>query len=92
MRGVSVLLPLGLSLACAAGIATLDVYAEDGMTLEQITAILGPPTDTKSLGAGPPTATTGTPLPAKARKVCAARRLRFRRASWRWRWRSSACR
>lgn len=33
---------------------------EDGMTLEQVTAILGPPTDTKSLGAGPLTATTVT--------------------------------
>ena len=33
---------------------------QDGMTLEQVTAILGPPTDTKSLGAGPLTATTVT--------------------------------
>lgn len=33
---------------------------EDGMTLDQVTAILGPPTDTKSLGAGPLTATTVT--------------------------------
>lgn len=33
---------------------------QDGMTLDQVTAILGPPTDTKSLGAGPLTATTVT--------------------------------
>ncbi len=33
---------------------------EDGMTLEQVVAILGEPTDNKSLGAGPLTASTVT--------------------------------
>ena len=32
----------------------------DDMTLDEVTAILGPPTDTKSLGMGPLTATTVT--------------------------------
>ncbi len=55
---------LAAVLVAGCGLAGSRLTAEncnkihDDMTLEEITAILGPPTDNKSLGMGPLTATT----------------------------------